>query len=52
VANTARDWSTLWLDISDSLGLGAANQEISLYCTVCEPEEDGGRPHAPLFESL
>jgi hypothetical protein len=52
VAQTARDWSTLWLDISDSLGLGAANQEISLYCTVCELEEDGGRPHAPLFESV
>jgi hypothetical protein len=52
VARTARDWMTLWMDSNDSLGLGDANQEAFAYCTVCELEEDGGRPVAPLFESL
>jgi hypothetical protein len=52
VAATAVDWKALWLDDEDSLELGDANEEASAYCTVCELEEDGSRPHAPLFESL
>jgi hypothetical protein len=52
VAATAVNWKALWLDDEDSLGLGDANEEASAYCTVCELEEDGSRPHAPLFESL
>ena len=52
VASTAVDWKALWLDDEDSLGLGDANEEASVFCTVCELDEDGGRPHAPLFESI
>lgn len=52
VAPTAVGWKTLWQDDEDSLGLGDANEEGTAYCTVCELEEDGTRPHEPLFESL
>ena len=50
VVATAVAWKTLWLD--DSMGSGEPNEEATEFCTVCELEEDGTRPHAPLFESI
>jgi hypothetical protein len=45
-------WQTLWSDDSDRLGLGDANQEASVFCTVCELDEREERPEVPLFDSL
>jgi len=52
VRATAVGWKRLWTDEGDLLGLGDANQEASLRCTVCGVDEEGNTLDVPMFESL